>query len=235
MKINNIFISNFQSYYGDQTVEFGNGLNLVIGEGGKGKSKLFNAFYWVLFGSIYISEIGWKTTDGLPYNAKMALKRHEFINKKALKETAIGESVTTTVRMEIVDDNGLIHEIERSVTAHRQPGEDWDSENSWEVGNNMLRVNYETTTGNVVKRDEMAKDKITELFPNGIRGYIWFQGESLDDLINFRSKENLRNAVRHISYYTYYEKLSQIISLAKQKLPQWRLGIYGKRINKMLQ
>lgn len=53
MKINNIFISNFQSYYGDQTVEFGNGLNLVIGEGGKGKSKLFNAFYWVLFGSIY--------------------------------------------------------------------------------------------------------------------------------------------------------------------------------------
>lgn len=218
MKINNIFISNFQSYYGDQTVEFGNGLNLVIGEGGKGKSKLFNAFYWVLFGSIHISEIGWKSTDGLPYNAKMALKRHEFINKKALKETGIGESVMTTVRLEIVDDNGLIHEIERSVTARRLPGEDWDSESSWEVGNNMLRVNYETTTGNVVKSDEMAEDKITELFPNGIRGYIWFQGESLDDLINFRSKENLRNAVRHISYYTYYEKLSQIISLAKTKI-----------------
>ena len=34
-------------------VEFSNGLNLIIGNGGKGKSKLFNAFYWVLFGKIY--------------------------------------------------------------------------------------------------------------------------------------------------------------------------------------
>ena len=44
MKINSITIHNFQSYYGTQTIEFGDGLNLIIGNGGKGKSKLFNAF-----------------------------------------------------------------------------------------------------------------------------------------------------------------------------------------------
>ena len=58
MKINSITINNFQSYYGEQTIEFGDGLNLVIGNGGKGKSKLFNAFYWVLFGKIYVTSEG---------------------------------------------------------------------------------------------------------------------------------------------------------------------------------
>jgi DNA sulfur modification protein DndD len=65
MKINSITIHNFQSYYGEQTIEFGDGLNLIIGNGGKGKSKLFNAFYWVLFGKIYVTSEGWCTTDDL--------------------------------------------------------------------------------------------------------------------------------------------------------------------------
>lgn len=54
MIIKNITIENFQSYHESQTMDFSNGLNLIIGNGGKGKSKLFNAFYWVLFGKIYI-------------------------------------------------------------------------------------------------------------------------------------------------------------------------------------
>ena len=38
MKIQKIIIENFQPYYGDDNIlEFGDGLNLVLGEGGKGK------------------------------------------------------------------------------------------------------------------------------------------------------------------------------------------------------
>ena len=70
MIIKNITIENFQSYYESQTMEFSKGLNLIIGNGGKGKSKLFNAFYWVLFGKIYITGIGWCTTDNLPQSGK---------------------------------------------------------------------------------------------------------------------------------------------------------------------
>lgn len=218
MRINNITINNFQSYYGQQSIDFGKGLNLIIGKGGKGKSKLFNAFYWVLFGKLYISEIGWRSTDGLPNNANFALKRHEFINKKALKETEVGQYVNTSVSVEIIDDNGLVYEIERSVSAQRIAHENWDHEKAWTVDNNILKISYESTTGTKVKTADLAADVISELFPEGIRGYIWFQGESLDDLINFRSHENLRDAVKHISYYPYYEKLSQIITTAKTKI-----------------
>lgn len=218
MRITNISISNFQSYFGEQSIDFGKGLNLIIGKGGKGKSKLFNAFYWVLFGKIYISEIGWRSTDGLPNNTNFALKRHEFINKRALKNANEGDVVTTSVRLEIIDDQGLTYEIERSASAERLQFEEWDNEHAWKVSNNNLKVSYDSPTGTKVKVNDLAEDLVAELFPEGIRGYIWFQGESLDDLINFRSKENLRDAVRHISYYPYYEKLSQILSIAKSKI-----------------
>jgi DNA sulfur modification protein DndD len=64
----------------------------------------------------------------------------------------------------------------------------------------------------------MAEGIIDGLFPEGIRNYIWFQGESLDSLINLRDKKTLEAAVQHISYYPYYQKLSEIISLSCAKL-----------------
>lgn len=218
MLINNITVSNFQCYYGSQTIDFSKGLNLIMGKGGKGKSKLFNAFYWVLFGQIYISEIGWKKTDGLPGNTGNAMQRHEFINKKALKDAAIGQEVKAVVKLELVDDKGIQFEIERSATATRKENGEWDEPSAWMVSNNSLTVSYYSPTGTIVKTGDLAEDKISDLFPEGIRGYIWFQGESLDNLINFRSKDNLRNAVKHISYYPYFEKLSDIISQAKTKI-----------------
>ena len=36
MIIKNITIENFQSYHESQTMDFSNGLNLIIGNGGKG-------------------------------------------------------------------------------------------------------------------------------------------------------------------------------------------------------
>ncbi len=218
MLIKNIIIENFQSYYGSHTLEFSSGLNLIIGKGGKGKSKLFNAFYWVLFGKIYITEIGWCTTDGLPMSAKGSMRRHEFINKKALHDAEIDSMVKTSVQIEIEDDKGKTYLIERTVTAKRKRNDDWDSDQAWDVSQNILKVSYDSPTGTIVRTDFMAEDIISDLFPEGIRNYIWFQGESLESLINFRNKETLKSAVKHISYFPYYEKLSTIITRAKERI-----------------
>lgn len=218
MIIRNISITNFQSYYETQTLEFYKGLNLILGKGGKGKSKLFNAFYWVFFGKLYISDIGWRSTNGLPNNANFALQRHEYFNKKALHDTPIGESVEVSVSLELEDDKGTIYSIERTAVATRLDGDNWDNHNAWKVADNHLRVIFDGPTGTVIRDNDLAEDEISNLFPESIRDYIWFQGESLDELINFRKKETLRDAVKHISYYPYYEKLSNIISGAKSKI-----------------
>lgn len=218
MLINNLTIQNFQCYYDSTTLEFGSGLNLVIGNGGKGKSKLFNAFYWVLFGDIYITDLGWCSTNGLPQSAKMTMKKHDFINKKALHDCAIGDSVICQVTLELEDDDQNSFTIERTVKAKRTDCTDWESSVAWQLTPTMLKVTYDTPTGTRIANDDMAEDKIRDLFPSGIRGYIWFQGESLDSLINFRKPENLKDAVKHISYYPFYEKLTTIIAKAKAKI-----------------
>lgn len=218
MIINDITINNFQSYYKDITIEFGKGLNLIIGNGGKGKSKLFNAFYWVLFGDIYITSEGWCSTKQLPRSASGSLYRHEFINKKALSEAKVGDVVPCNVILELTDDDKNQFQIERSVSAKRKESANWDDASAWSVSEEIVKVTFETRTGTKTVMDDIAEGKIAELFPEGIRGYIWFQGESLDTLIDFRKKENLKDAVNHISYYPYYEKLSEIITLAKRKI-----------------
>ena len=229
MIIRNITIENFQSYYESQTIEFSKGLNLIIGNGGKGKSKLFNAFYWVLFGKIYITGIGWCTTDNLPQSAKFAMQRYEFINKRALFKAQINDKIRASVQIEIEDDKGNDYIIERSVNALKLEGEEWDSNDAWQVGGNMLKVSFDSTTGTKVLNDLLAEDKINELFPDGIRNYIWFQGESLESLINFRNKETLKAAVKHISYFPYYEKLSEIISKSKLKIT----GIESRKLKEV--
>ena len=229
MIIKNITIENFQSYYESQTIEFSKGLNLIIGNGGKGKSKLFNAFYWVLFGKIYITGIGWCTTDNLPQSAKFAMQRYEFINKRSLFKAQINDKIRASVQIEIEDDKGNDYIIERSVNALRLEGEEWDSNDAWQVGGNMLKVSFDSTTGTKVLNDLLAEDKINELFPDGIRNYIWFQGESLESLINFRNKETLKAAVKHISYFPYYEKLSEIISKSKLKIT----GIESRKLKEV--
>lgn len=218
MKINSITINNFQSYYEEQTIEFGDGLNLIIGNGGKGKPKLFNAFYWVLFGKIYVTSEGWCTTDDLYLSSHKALHKFEYINKKALYDAKIDGKVDCYVQLDLTDDKGHNYIIERQASAIRQPVQEWDKPESWNVSPSSLKVTYDVATGTKNVNGIMAESIITDLFPEGIRGYIWFQGESLDSLIDFRKKQNLKDAVRHISYYPYYEKLTSIISKAKAKI-----------------
>ena len=59
MIINYISISNFQCFYGpfeSNTINFSDGINVIIGDNGHGKSKLWNTFYWALYDQIFDSD-----------------------------------------------------------------------------------------------------------------------------------------------------------------------------------
>lgn len=217
MIIRSIYIENFQSYYGSRQIELSEGLNLFIGKGGKGKSKLFNSFYWLLFGKIYITGIGWCSTDALPQSAKFTMRKHEFFNMKALSETSLNGKVKLCVQLEIEDDKQISYLIERSSIATNSDS-DWRKSEAWQVSNSMLKVSYDTPTGTKVALGWEAETVIGDLFPDGIRNYIWFQGESLESLINFRNPSTLKAAVKHISYFPYYEKLSSIVNQSRLKI-----------------
>jgi len=48
MKIHSISLTNFLCYYGSNNIiTFEDGLNLILGANGYGKTKLYDAFQWV--------------------------------------------------------------------------------------------------------------------------------------------------------------------------------------------
>ncbi len=47
MTIKEITIKNFRSYYGENRFEFSNGLTLLIGDNGDGKTTFFEALQWL--------------------------------------------------------------------------------------------------------------------------------------------------------------------------------------------
>ena len=56
MIIKNIHIRNFRSYYGDNSFDFSNGLTLIIGDNGDGKTYIdFNS----------ITAVDWKFKNGM--------------------------------------------------------------------------------------------------------------------------------------------------------------------------
>ena len=49
MIIKEIRIKNFRSYYGDKNIfQFSNGLTLILGDNGDGKTTFFDALQWLL-------------------------------------------------------------------------------------------------------------------------------------------------------------------------------------------
>jgi DNA sulfur modification protein DndD len=56
MILKSIELNNFMCYSGENNkFEFKEGINLIIGDNGYGKSKLFDAFYWVMYDQVFDS------------------------------------------------------------------------------------------------------------------------------------------------------------------------------------
>lgn len=85
MIIKSINIKNFRSYYDDNHVDFSDGLTLIIGGNGDGKTTFFESLEWLMN----------TTIDG---------KRSENISEKRKSELLTGESDETSVSMTFEHD-----------------------------------------------------------------------------------------------------------------------------------
>ncbi|MGI4822609.1 MAG: AAA family ATPase [Janthinobacterium lividum] len=210
MYIKSIRLTNFQSYYGsDNKLVFEEGLNIVVGSINKGKSKLFDAFYWVLFNEIFITGADWINTNNLPVKSS-------FINDKAKYLANNGDILEVGVEIVLChNDNDEVTEfrISRSVTATRlNVLFNWYDAQAWEVSNPRVEITYQKNHNTkIIDTFDDFEEKVHELFPKEIRNYVWFQGEALDKLIDFSNKSTFEQAIKYISYYPRYEKLSEIV------------------------
>lgn len=151
MIIKNINIKNFRSYYGDNNhFEFSqNGLTLVLGDNGDGKTTLFEALQWL-------------------FDTTHDRGRIEHVSEMRKSKLEIGERDEVCIRMCFISDNNEM-EIEKSFTFERK------KEDSFIAGNVAYR-GYETNGSERISVN--GKQLINRCYDAFIQRFSMFKGES---------------------------------------------------------
>ncbi|MBO3273496.1 AAA family ATPase, partial [Hymenobacter defluvii] len=188
MLIKNIQISNFLCYYGENRFDFVEGLNIVLGANGYGKSKLYDAFQWIFHNGI---------TDSSPQAAGLRstrLAKGELISEKAQAECAQESTVKAKVALEVVDNRGKGYQLVRSYIIRR--GQDkwhYPDDSAFEI------LSREVTHFKPVPDSQHAAI-LEALIPTDVRPYVWFQGErGINNLIDTSSEDSLRQVIKRLS------------------------------------
>jgi hypothetical protein len=173
MRIKQIVITNYQSYYGKNVFDFVEGVNIIHGANGHGKTKFFEAIEWIF--NDYESNL-----EGL-------------ISQKAVhNEIKEGIEIPVSVRMTVSQDNE-IKTIEKSFIANK-------SNESISISRPSLIGVREEETGERYQVD-FPKELRSEIFDERIRRYSMFKGET--DLKVFESKDALSKLIEMFSDATY--------------------------------
>ena len=181
MIIKEIRIKNFRSYYGDNNLfEFSDGLTLILGDNGDGKTTFFEALEW-----LFRTELD---------RGSLELENVSEMRKSKLE---IGEQDEVSVFMSF-EHNGM-KSVEKSFTFERT------GESSYRVG----KVNYTGYEDTFSGREQVSgKLLINRCYDAFIQRFSMFKGESRLDV--FDDKTALKTLVDKFSDIKAFDELVEI-------------------------
>lgn len=160
MIIKNIAIENFRSYYGTNSMDVGEGLTLIIGANGDGKTTLFEALEWLF-----------DTVDNKP---KVDAK---YISKKKIAEMMPGDSATVKVSMTYECERSE-KIVEKSFKFTKSP------DNTVSTSNYLHCIYVQNGSEKEVREGDAAKRLFDIDFSASIRKYCLFKGEQELNIFN---------------------------------------------------
>ncbi len=198
MIIKSIEINNFLSYYGKQEFTFAQGATLIIGQNNTGKSKLFDAYNWVLYDEAFKTE-GEKWED-------TSFWKGELVNRLALKQCRSGANIEVMVALEFEDEDNNHFLITRNYKVRKI------SETELETPDHtMLQVTKELAgnhnTFNLIGED--ATNELKKYFPKNLSRYFLFQGENISQLMRLNKRSDFTNAIGELSGIKIFAKAKQ--------------------------
>lgn len=180
MILKSLNIKNFRSYYGDNRFEFSQGLTLIIGDNGDGKTTFFEALEWL-------------------FDTASENKSSTNISEKRKSEMEVGEKDEVVVSL-VFDHNGTI-ELEKRFSFEKQP------ENGARTFDYKF-VSYEDRGSERFQRD--GKQLLEVCFDAAIRKYCLFKGESqLDVFDDNTALKTLVDTFSNIRQFEEYVFLSE--------------------------
>ena len=199
MELKQIEITNFLSYFGENKIEFSPMTTIFVGQNNTGKSKLFDAINFVLYGRIYDTQKEiWETSD--IEIAELILNKHKI--NEALKNHE--SEIIVAVKL-IINNDEKIFDVIRSVS-YKLVGD---------------KFKYTSKTINFTELDAFdghaepyigndAGDRIKLYFPETIKDFFLFQGEAASKIMQLQKGGNFRRAVREIARLDMFEEAKDI-------------------------
>jgi DNA sulfur modification protein DndD len=189
MIIKNITIENFLCYYGSKQFELAEGLNIILGENGEGKTKFFEAIDWLFNGDDRDLEL--------------------LVSAKALEELEVGDSIRIRVSI-TAEQYGERKIISKSFIATKE------KPNESSASNFMIEGVEENNVGERNQVDgQLLLDRI---FPFQIRRYSMFKGEAeLNILDSETALTNLINLFSDAKHYEKYSAKGEFLREKAEK------------------
>jgi len=208
MIIDKIEINNFLCYAGNNVFEFSEGINVIIGDNGYGKSKLYDAFYWVMYDQVYVVERKeFKNTKNVKSN---------IISDKAKFDSEVGE-IVCSVRItfhDITRGRDTIYVLERKYSIEKDSNDKFIEDNGSSFSIMMKELSY--SNARLITDTEEENGIKEKILPIQMKDYLWFQGEQIENIIDFNQVDTLTKAINVLSNIYDYDKIVDIAKSVSQ-------------------
>lgn len=220
MIINRVEIKNFFCYVGENVFEFERGLNIISAKNSGGKSHFFNAFHWTFFDNIYVD----KESDSSKKEWRKASKSiilPDYVIENSKNNDILKSSIKITLtaeyhRNEEIKNELVEYHFEKEISYKKNDNE------IYPVSTSELTIWY-VKDGETFFLEKGEHNWFIEIiFPVSIRKFMWFQGETVDELYDFSQPATLKHAINEISYFPTYTNLVSVttksVSSIKDKI-----------------
>ncbi len=208
MIIKSIEICNFMSYYEDNNkFYFDADATLIIGQNNTGKSKLFDAYNWVLYNEAYDSAAeDWKSTS--EFGEGLA-------NRLAKKNCAAFNRLNVSVSLTFEDDDNNSYIVTRNYRIQKISEEDWNKPADSDL---MITKRKAITYDSDTYSGEEARHELNKYFPKNLSRYFLFQGEGISKLLQLSKRSDFTRAISELSGIKYFAKASRYANNVYERL-----------------
>lgn len=208
MIIKSIEIQNFLSYYENgNKFNFDSGSTLIIGQNNTGKSKLFDAYNWVLYDEAYkTASEDWKPT---------AEWRDELANKLAKKECPVMSWVNISVCLTFEDEEKNHYIVTRDYRIQKLSENEWNTSSFSELN---LTKQTASSHNTVTYSGDIASQELGRFFPKNLSRYFLFQGEGISKLLRLNKRSDFTKAISELSGIKYFSKASMYANKVYERL-----------------
>lgn len=193
-------LTNFGSYREPTTIELSpkgsQNVTAVIGSNGDGKSTLFYALNWALYGDDYLADLEREKERSL----------ESLINRAALKaaietDSTLKVSVRLSFRV-----RGSEYYVEREATAEKsQAGE-------MAIRSRRTYFTRIDASGNHADLLPDALSSVLSIMPKSVRDFYLFDGEQINRFVSRGSHQHIRRAIRRVMGIEALENTANALS-----------------------